>query len=143
MNKNDNKNDITQEGLLAKADEFLPTTIHLLPVATRPFFPGQAVPLLIDENFWNDTIAAVADTPHKMIGLVLTDADMSEESRIQDFRAIGTVGRIHRAETIDGNLQVLVECIQRFRITKIVTPKAPFQAQVEYIKEIDTRWASW
>jgi ATP-dependent Lon protease len=134
--KKKNKEDESANNtLLARADEFLPTSIHLLPIAARPFFPGQAVPLLVDEAFWKDTIAAVAETPHKMIGLVLSDADMSEDSKLEDFRSIGTVGRIHRAESVDGSLQVLVECIKRFHIVRMLTPEAPFMAEVEYLKE--------
>ncbi|OOZ62441.1 endopeptidase La [Solemya velum gill symbiont] len=133
--KKNNENENTENTLLARADEFLPTSIHLLPIAARPFFPGQAVPLLVDEEFWNDTIAAVAETPHKMIGLVLSDADMSEESKPDELRSIGTVGRIHRAESVDGSLQVLVECIKRFNIVRLLTSEAPFMAEVEYLKE--------
>ena len=48
---------------LARADEVLPGVIHLLPVAARPFFPGQAVPLLRDARAWNQTIDAVAKSP--------------------------------------------------------------------------------
>ena len=38
----------TESRVLARANDVLPRHIHLLPVAARPFFPGQAVPLVMD-----------------------------------------------------------------------------------------------
>ena len=37
---------------LARANDMLPGQIHLLPVASRPFFPGQAVPLMMAAEHW-------------------------------------------------------------------------------------------
>ena len=55
----DSEQETPQEGQLARASEILPGLIHLLPVTTRPFFPGQAVPLLMDAKHWTPTFKAV------------------------------------------------------------------------------------
>jgi ATP-dependent Lon protease len=124
---------------LARADEVLPGVIHLLPVAARPFFPGQAVPLLMHAEAWTPTIDAIARSPHDLVGIVLTENDKSELATPEDMYRIGTVGRIHRAQMVDGKLQVLIECLQRFRIEKFHSDKAPFTASVSYIKEFSGR----
>ncbi len=119
----------------ARASEVLPGVIHLLPVASRPFFPGQAVPLLMDAEYWADTLHAVDDTPHKVLGIVVVDGDMAEKAGMSDFRAIGTACRVHRVQQVEDKLQVLVECLQRFSIEAWVSERAPFEARVRYLTD--------
>ncbi len=122
-------------GELARARDVLPSLIHLLPVASRPFFPGQAVPLLMDSEFWLPTMKAVGETEHKILGVVLVSSDTSEEARTGDFKPVGTACRVHRVHSEEGKLQVLVECLQRFRIDNFASRKRPFSARVDYMPE--------
>ncbi len=48
---------------------------------------------------------------------------------------MGTACRIHRVGKMDGRMQVLLEGIQRFKVTRWLTKKAPFSARVEYFPE--------
>ncbi|MCW8889262.1 MAG: endopeptidase La [Sedimenticola sp.] len=127
--------DILSNNVLARPGDVLPGVIHLLPVTTRPFFPGQAVPLLMNDEHWEKTIRSAYKTSQEIIGIVMTDAATSEEAVPGDFRYIGTACRIHRVQKVEGRLQVLVECLQRFRIEQFVTKKNPFKAQVHYFTE--------
>lgn len=120
---------------LARANDVLPTRIHILPVASRPFFPGQAVPLMMDAANWSSTLQAVGESDHKILGVVLVRNESSEEAQTSDFHAIGTACRVHRVHHQDGHLQVLVECLQRFRIGTWVSRAAPFSAEVAYLPE--------
>ncbi|WP_316367735.1 endopeptidase La [Candidatus Thiodiazotropha sp. CDECU1] len=120
---------------LARSNEVLPNLIHLLPVSARPFFPGQAVPLLMDQAHWEKTMDAVMSSPHNLLGVVLSDAETAESSTPDSFKSIGTVCRVHRVQRSENRLQVLVECLQRFRIDEIVHPQTPFTAQIEYLPE--------
>jgi len=120
---------------LARANDVLPGEIHLLPVASRPFFPGQAVPLMMSAEPWAPTMKAVAKTDHKILGVVLVDSETSEEATTESFRQIGTACRVHRIHQQDGHLQVLVECLQRFKIEGWAHPETPFRARVTYLPE--------
>ena len=120
---------------LARARDVLPSVIHLLPVASRPFFPGQAVPLLMEAKHWTKTMKAVGDTDHKIIGVVLVSSETAEQATPADFYAVGTACRVHRVHEQKGHLQVLVECLQRFRLEKWVASKPPFAARVDYLPE--------
>ncbi|NEX19144.1 endopeptidase La [Thiorhodococcus mannitoliphagus] len=122
---------------LARANDVLPAEIHVLPVASRPFFPGQAVPLMMDAEHWASTMKAVADTEHKILGVLLVDSETSEEATTENFYEIGTACRVHRIHQQDGHLQVLVECLQRFRVGNWVHKKVPFRAHVSYLPEPD------
>jgi ATP-dependent Lon protease len=121
--------------LIARASEVLPALIPMLPVASRPFFPGQAVPLLMDADHWRSTLMQVGETEHKILGVLLTRAETSEESTTDAFYEVGTACRVHRVHDEEGKLQVLVECLQRFRIERLINAKAPFTARVEYMPE--------
>ena len=120
---------------LARANDVLPGQIHLLPVASRPFFPGQAVPLMMDAEHWTATIKAVGKTEHKILGVVLVGNETSEEATPADFYSIGTACRVHRVHRQEGHLQVLVECLQRLRIDGWIHDSAPFHARVSYLPE--------
>ncbi|MCG8100238.1 MAG: endopeptidase La [Candidatus Thiodiazotropha taylori] len=120
---------------LARPNEVLPGLIHLLPVTARPFFPGQAVPLLVEQEHWDATMEEVANSTHMLLGVVLSSADSAESAAPQSFKQIGTVCRVHRIQRSEGRLQVLVECLQRFRIEKVVHGETPFTASVEYLPE--------
>ncbi|MBK1722490.1 endopeptidase La [Thiocystis violacea] len=122
---------------LARANDVLPTDIHILPVASRPFFPGQAVPLMMDAEHWASTMKAVAETDHKILGVILVDSETSEEATTENFYPIGTACRVHRIHQQDGHLQVLVECLQRFRLSSWVSKAVPFRACVSYLPEPD------
>jgi ATP-dependent Lon protease len=120
---------------LARANDVLPTRIPILPVASRPFFPGQAVPLMMGAESWASTLKAVGESEHKVLGVVLVRSETSEEAQPSDFHSIGTACRVHRVHQQDGHLQVLVECLQRFRIANWLSREAPFEAHVTYLPE--------
>ena len=125
----------TKAGDLARADQVLPGVIHLLPVAARPFFPGQAVPLLMSARHWAKTLKLVGKTDHKLLGVLLVRGETAETATAEDFYPVGTACRVHRVNEQDGMLQVLVECLQRFRLDHLVNTGIPFSAQVTYFAE--------
>jgi len=122
-------------GDLARADQVLPVLIHLLPVTARPFFPGQAVPLIMNARHWAKTLKVVGETEHKILGVVLARSETAEEATSEDFHPVGTACRVHRVNEQDGMLQVLVECLQRFHLEGLVNPQTPFSARVGYLAE--------
>jgi len=120
---------------LARPGEVMPGIIQLLPVTSRPFFPGQAVPLLMNAEHWAPTLEAVEKSGHGLLGIVLAKAASAEETAPSDFNRIGVVSRVHKVRKVDDHLQVLVECVQRIRIDKVLENKPPFAAQVRYLSE--------
>ena len=71
--------DIDQQGDVIEPDrstgqillpsEAHPGIIHLLPYE-RPFFPGQAIPLIVHADTWLPTLKSVQKREHDVIGLV-------------------------------------------------------------------------
>ncbi len=120
---------------IVRATDVLPGEILLLPQSSRPFFPGQVVPLLVDPEPWEATIKAVHDTLHDIIGLLLVRPDRVEEAGVGDFYTMGTACRILRVQKDEGKLQVLVEGLQRFRVQRWVSKLPPYSARVSYYPE--------
>lgn len=120
---------------LATQGSVLPTTIHLLPVFERPFFPAQAAPIVMDEQPWLETIEDIGETGHHMAGLVMVRNDAAEQPLPDDFHQVGSVVRLHQPTRADGKLQFIAEGLQRFRIIKWISSQPPYLAQVEYPSE--------
>ena len=125
-----------QAGEIVRATDVLPADIHLLPQSSRPFFPGQVMPLLVDSQ-WEETIQAARDAGHDIVGLALVQTDSVDEAIAGDFCSMGTACRIHRVQKDEGKLQVLVEGLQRFRIEGWTSKQPPFRARVSYYPETE------
>ena len=122
------------ESELIRAGDVLPPMLHLLPLSERPFFPRQVLPIILPEDPWLDTIKAVAETPHKMIGLLFADADSPVSVRPRDFRAIGTVARMHNPARHSGRLQFMAEGLERFEVRNWISRQPPYLVEVSYPK---------
>jgi ATP-dependent Lon protease len=119
-------------GVLAVPGTAVPTTIHILPLTERPFFPAQTAPVLMDEEPWLQTVRDVGDTAHQMTGLLLLRGDLGDDVRPEDFHAVGTVVRMHHPARNSGKMQFIAEGVQRFRVVRWLTDKPPFIAEVRY-----------
>ena len=120
---------------LAVARNILPATLHLLPVFDRPFFPAQAVPIVMEESPWLKTIEDIGETQQHMAGLVMVKTDNLEHLGSADFHDIGSVVRLHQPGRSSGKLQFIAEGLQRFRIVKWLSEEPPYVVQVEYPDE--------
>jgi len=120
---------------LVRAQDVLPGTIPILPMSERPFFPGQVIPLLLDPETWESTIRLAQENSNGVIGLLLTNTDRPEQATLKDFYKMGAAARIHRTGRVDGKLQVLLEGVQRFRVTEWIGKQTPFTAHVRYFPE--------
>jgi ATP-dependent Lon protease len=126
--------DSTSSELTISAD-VLPTTLYILPLTDRPFFPAQAFPVLLDEEPWLETIERVGDHPHHMAGLVLTHGGDPEHLNTENFYRVGSMVRVHNPTRSGEKIQFIAEGIKRFRIVKWLSHKPPFMVQVEYPAE--------
>jgi len=120
---------------LVRSDAILPAVLNVLPVANRPFFPAQMVPLVIPEEPWRRTIEAATESGNGIIGLVLVRTDDPAEAGWRDCHRMGTACRIHKVARHEDRLQVVLEGLQRFRIEDWVSTGRPFAVRAEYHPE--------
>ncbi|MCP5150198.1 MAG: endopeptidase La [Ectothiorhodospiraceae bacterium] len=125
----------TGGGTLAVAADILPSTLHVLPLTVRPFFPIQAMPILLDEERWLPTVQALAQTPQRLAALVLLRPDAGDTPGPDAFHAVGTVARVHNAQRGNGRIQLVAEGIRRVHIERMLTGEPPYVARVRYLDD--------
>ena len=115
--------------------EALPGAVYILPQGHRPFFPGQAFPLLMPATPWIETLQAIQSRKHNVVGVIATRRDLNEVPATSDLHPVGTVCRIHRVHREGEQLQVLLEGLQRFSVRQWVRDTPPLLASVQYLPE--------
>ncbi|MHB8728501.1 MAG: endopeptidase La [Sulfuricaulis sp.] len=124
-----------ESGKLARPGDLLPGILHVLPLANRPFFPAQMVPLVVDREPWQRTVEAAVKSGNSYVGLVLIRGDDPQAAGPGDFYTMGTASRIHKVVQVEDKLQLFVEGMQRFGIDSWVTRERPFAVHAQYFPE--------
>ena len=118
---------------IAVADDVLPEALHIMPIASRPYFPGQVQPVAVNLQQWQSTLKAVAESGHNLLGLAYVHDKDVDTASVKDIPEIGCVVRLHRLPGGDGSPgQFMVQGVKRFRVVRWLQGQAPFLAQVEY-----------
>jgi ATP-dependent Lon protease len=122
---------------LATVDSLRPSTLYLLPLTERPFFPAQALPVLMEQTPWLETVEKIGESPAHLAGVVLLKGNQHDEESAgpEDFHTVGTLVRMHHPARSDDKLQFIAEGLRRFRIVRWLSDKPPFLVQVEYPQE--------
>ena len=120
------------------ATQELPSTLYILPLAERPFFPAQTQPLLMNEKPWLDTVRKIGDSSQQLVGLAMTRDHEGHFPTPDEFYNIGTVARMHHPMRSDEKIQFIAEGVKRFKVTKWLSKKPPYLVQVEYPEEVQT-----
>ena len=120
---------------LTLASEILPVSLHILPVHDRPFFPVHAMPLILDEKVWLETIVEVGKTPSRTVGLMLAKTTPEQPPDPDDLYGVGTAVRMHEPARRNGEIHFVAEGLQRFRIGKWISNRPPYIATVEYLSD--------
>ena len=129
----------TSKQELMLPDKNLPAQLYLLPTNNRPFFPGQALPVITDEEPWSSTIKSLSKTTHQTLGLSYIRADVdSKDVTPGDFANIGCAVKIHHIEKDGEHYQLIAHGIKRFKIVRWLKKDLPYLVEVEYIENDET-----
>ncbi|MBD5769789.1 endopeptidase La [Marinomonas colpomeniae] len=121
---------------LALPDDVLPETLFILPLSSRPFFPAQVQPVMVDADKWEDTLERIAEHPQAVVGLVYAEKAGSKAPSVGSFRSIGCVARMHKAEKQNDKLTFLAQGVKRFEVVEWLSDTAPYLARVRYISDV-------
>jgi len=130
-----NTNEESSSTEIITVEDKFPETLHILPLTNRPFFPHQIIPLIVEKDLWENTVKAITDSPHNMLGLLLVKKDNIDNIQPDDFYKIGTACRLHRIVQSDDKLQVVIEGLHRFRVTEWQTSERPLIVRPKYYPE--------
>ncbi|MBS0622414.1 MAG: endopeptidase La [Verrucomicrobia bacterium] len=122
-----------------------PQGVYLLPLTRRPFFPGMAAPVMIEQGPFYEVLKMVASSSSKYLGLVLTREEQVDIYKLKpkDVYKVGVLARILRIVPAgEGGAQVVLNMEQRFtagRITKkeglLFAPITPYREGSEKVDE--------
>lgn len=115
-----------------------PEVLDIFPLLRRPFFPGMAAPIVVEQGPYFEALKKVAKSQDKCIGLVMAkdeDQDIYDVHK-NDLYQIGVVARILRVIPMEqGGAQVILNMEKRIKLSKAVPTKTHFRAHVEYWEE--------
>lgn len=115
-----------------------PERLYVIPVHNRPFFPAQVLPIVVNEEPWDETLKRVANTSHHCLALFFLDnpgesPDQFDPAQLPEH---GTLVRIHHASKEGGKLQFVAQGLSRVRVRGWLSRKPPYLAEVDYPQEI-------
>ena len=116
-------------------NQALPDRLLILPVFERPFFPAQVQPLVIDEDPWAETFAALQERKTPLMGLSYVGDTDGELPKTAQFAKTGCVVRLHNVVRNNGKIQFIAQGLQRFQISKWRHGSPPFEASVKYLDD--------
>ncbi len=121
-------------GSLVLPDQTRPDKLYIIPIHSRPFFPAQVLPVIVDEDPWAETLERVAKTPHQRVALFYVD-NPGDDPSVFDPDALpahGTMVRIHHASREGGKLQFVAQGMARVRIRGWLRRRPPYLVEVDY-----------
>jgi ATP-dependent Lon protease len=122
----------TKQQLIVPINQLLPPEIFILPVRHRPVFPGMVTPLVIAEG----KLAEAIENVHKQnqyLGLVMQHDDTQSEVGPDHLYNVGTAAKIlKRINLPEGGMHLLVNSLERFKITSFLNTQPQMMARVEY-----------
>lgn len=130
---------INQEEDATRSKKSPPTLLPIFPLVRRPFFPGIAAPITVEEGPFLDVIKKCLRTEQRHIGLVLTREETANPLKVKlsDLHQIGVMGRILRIipSADQGNAQIILNAEKRIRILEGTSDRKILKAKVEYLEE--------
>jgi ATP-dependent Lon protease len=117
---------------LALPNQMLPAVLHVLPVLSRPFFPAQVQPVMVDAEPWKDTLQAVADSGGQPVVGLIYAPDFDEQRPVESLPELGCVVRLINAAVEGDKVQFVAQGLRRFRVVQWLKKKPPYQVRVEY-----------
>ncbi|RMD79451.1 MAG: hypothetical protein D6820_08245, partial [Lentisphaerae bacterium] len=132
------------EQQLILSSSVLPERIFIMPVESKPVFPGMVFPLLVKEGYAANLIRHVRHhVPAKIIGFVLTRREEKEQKEDdievtrRELFTHGTAARmVDYQEDNEGRIQAVFQAEKRFRILSSLEQAGFLVAHVAYFDDI-------
>ena len=112
----------SSETSIIVASDLLPTSLIIIPLFDRPFFPKMMVPILLsNEELVNNILESLSEK-QKYVGLLFAEETEGEgESfKVQRFAKIGVACKVMQVnKKPDAPAQLLVQCMERFEVVEL------------------------
>ena len=129
-----------EDRLIVPARHLFPKVLPLLPLPSRPVFPGMVIPHAIDDRY-QPLIQEITRSGSKLIGLALLrkrePGQTDRPPAAADFYATGTIAEIVQAGRPDPQspLQLVVAALGRFTVEAVVAEEPFVRVEVRHLPE--------
>ncbi|MFE1938513.1 endopeptidase La [Leptospira kirschneri] len=123
-----------EENSIIPLDSILPPELFLVPIKSRPVFPGIITPLIVPSGKFAKAVEESVKG-NSFLGLVLLKDEENEKETSENIYQFGIVAKILKKVNLPDNaVNILVNTIRRFKIDSFVN-KDPLVAKVSYPEE--------
>lgn len=115
-----------------------PSSVYVIPLSRRPFFPGMAAPIVVEPGAFYEVLKIVAKSEHKCMGLFLTKKEEINiyKATFNDLYSVGVLARILRIIPMEqGGAQVVLNMERRISIRKPMKAGKHLRASISYRDE--------
>ncbi|RPI29212.1 MAG: endopeptidase La [Acidobacteria bacterium] len=123
----------TSEGTgtsLVITGEVLPETLAIMPAKRRPFFPGLQIPIEVPEDQVS-TLEYAIQSSNQTVGIVLVK-NPEAPANAENLYEVGVAAKIVRVARAEQGGQILIACMERFKIVEATDAPPGVLARVEY-----------
>lgn len=127
-----------EESQQNKKTSAAPEILDIFPIVRRPFFPGMAAPIVIEQGPFYESLKQIAKSTHKCLGLLLTKSETADPYKVgyEDLYQIGVLARILRIiPTEQGGAQVILNMEKRMRVIAPQEHAKGLRAKVMYVED--------
>ena len=139
----DKSNPESKNNELVLSRDIFPAELPIIPLTERPLFPKMTVPIAIDNKELKKMLLKMDKDDKRFVGVVLQqkppDEEEPEPANISNMHKVGVVAEILRIAQMEGHSEVhlMLNAVERFRITGFVQEKPVLIAKAEYIIETE------
>lgn len=113
----------------------IPKSIPILPVKNTVLFPGVIIPITVGRDK-SVKLVKKAYKSDRIIGVIAQKKQAAEDPGKEDVYEVGTVAKIIKMLVLpDGNITIIIQGKQRFKINKITIENPYLTADISLLEE--------
>jgi ATP-dependent Lon protease len=120
-----------------KAKIELPSQVEIaiLPLQNTTLFPETVVPLAVGRERSMRGVESALGTEEKLLGCITTKTEnvTGDEAKYEDLYQVGTIVNVKRMMRNEGVMQLIVQGLDRFRVTDWIHDQPYLKAKVEIL----------
>jgi len=122
---------------LVTMDEVLPLKVYIIPMKSRPVFPGIFMPIIVGEEKYIRTVEKVLEADGYVGFILAKNPDIKSDSKSEEvLYRIGTVAKIIKKINLpDGKINIFVSTLKRFEVKKFLSFNPYITSAIKYVDE--------
>ena len=115
-----------------------PFEIPVLPLQNTTLFPETVVPLAVGRERSMKAVEATLSTEEKLLACITTKTEnvTGDEAKYDDLFQVGTIVNVKRMMRNEGVMQLIVQGMDRFRVTEWIHDQPYLKAKVEILPDL-------